>query len=94
MSEKQIDDGGPAFPYREIDANGQYRDHFGAGLIAARRQAEKAGIDVVVTPETPKPPAFSWAGCIYEFRRNEPVPFLEKCRSEPWRKERKDKKYK
>ena len=25
----QPNDGGPAFPYREQDNNGQYRDHFG-----------------------------------------------------------------
>ena len=26
---KPLKDGGPAFPYREQDGNGQYRDHFG-----------------------------------------------------------------
>lgn len=31
MSEK-IEDGGTAYPYREQDCNGQYRDHFGMTL--------------------------------------------------------------
>jgi len=40
-----IDDGGAAFPYREQDGNGQYRDHFGMTLrdyFAAAAPLEEA----------------------------------------------------
>ena len=32
MSKNTTDDGGTAFPYREQDSNGQYRDHYGMTL--------------------------------------------------------------
>ena len=64
-----------------------------AGIVNAIRQAEKAGIEVVVIPETPNSPALDLAGCLYEFRPNAPVPFLETCKNEPWRNRPKREKY-